>query len=129
MEIRKYNKKDEKSLITLLKREGWDCYTSKQTLEKYKAALLNSISYVAYEDNVLCGYSRSLDDYGFYIYICDLLVDKDYRGKKIGQKLMEQLHTDYPEHNIYVMSGEDENEFYLKKGYIKEGIIFKINNK
>ncbi|MBZ9571232.1 GNAT family N-acetyltransferase [Methanobrevibacter sp. TMH8] len=125
MHLKKYERKDEESLISLLKKEGWDCYTSTNTIEKYKKALLESITYVAYEENTLCGYSRSLDDYGFYIYICDLLVDRDYRNNKIGQKLMEQLCIDYPEHDIYVMS--DEDKFYLKKGYIREGSIFKLN--
>lgn len=127
MHIKKYEKEDEKFLIELIKKEGWECYTSKNSLEKYKKALLESITYVAYEQNILCGYSRSLDDHGFYIYICDLLVDKTYRNNVIGQKLMEKLCIDYPKHDVYVMS--DEDEFYLKKGYVKEGSIFKLNKK
>lgn len=121
MHLKRYEKEDEKLLINLLKKEGLDCYISSNKIEKYKKALLESITYVAYEENILCGFSRSLDDYGFYIYICDLLVDKDYRNNKIGQKLIEQLCIDYPKHDIYVMSDEDEL-FYLKKGYIREEV-------
>lgn len=127
MEIKKYKKENEKSLIELIKREGssWNYYISKKNLEKYKKSLLNSITYIAYEKDILCGYSRSLNDNGFCIYICDLLIDKEYRGNKIGKKLIEEICIDYPSYEIYVMS--DIDNFYIKKGYIKQGSVFKIS--
>lgn len=42
---------------------------------------------------MLCGYSRSLDDFGEYIYVCDFLVMPAYRGKGIGRKLMEYYNA------------------------------------
>lgn len=126
MDIRKYSAEDFTNLIKLLQTEGdeWICYWGDDATEKYKKALLNSITYVAYEDGALCGYLRSIDDCGFYIYICDLLVDKRYRGRKTGQKLMEQVCLDYPDRTVYVMS--DVDEFYKKKGYRREGSIFEV---
>ena len=92
MEIRRYNKeRDEDKLMQLLIDEGtdWSCYWADGYSDKYKAALQNSITYVAYEGDVLCGFSRSIDDCGFYTYVCDLLVDKKHRGKNIGRQLMQ----------------------------------------
>ena len=89
-------------------------------------ALKDSITYVAYEDDVLCGYSRSIDDSGFYIYVCDLLVAPKYRGNNIGRKLIECLLNDFSNQTVYVMS--DVDEYYKKQNYKLEGSIFRVPN-
>lgn len=127
MIIRTYVKnEDEEKLMSLIKNEGeeWSCYWADEFSEKYKAALSNSITYVAYEGDTLCGYSRSLDDCGFYIYVCDLLVTPKYRGKNIGKKLMECIYKDYPEQIVFVMS--DVDDYYKRQGFKREGSIFEV---
>jgi GNAT superfamily N-acetyltransferase len=125
MNIRAYQKaQDEDKLMHLIEEEGWECYTEGNNSEKYRKALEKSITYVAYEGDVLCGYSRSLDDCGFYIYVCDLLVMKEHRGKNIGRQLMECIYADYPEYVVYVMS--DVDPYYKKQGYRREGSIFEV---
>ena len=71
MQIRKYNKiTDESKLMNMIdEEEGWD-YANGTLAEKYKVALESSITYIAYQEEVLCGYSRSLNDFGEYIYVC-----------------------------------------------------------
>lgn len=92
IEIRKYDhSKEYDKLLEIIKSEGeeWKDYFN----PKYQVVLKKSITYVAYIDNVLCGYSRSVNDFGLYIWIIDLLVDEKYRGNSIGRKLMECLLT------------------------------------
>ena len=127
MRIRAYNKdEDEEKLMKMIEAEGkeWACYSDESVSDKYRLALDNSITYVAYEGDRLCGYSRSIDDCGFYVYVCDLLVMSLYRGRKIGRKLMECIYTDYPNHIIYVMS--DVDKYYKKQGYKREGSIYEV---
>lgn len=128
MKIRKYNKaKDEGQIMAMIENEkGWD-YADKNMSEKYKIALENSITYVACEADKCCGFSRSIDDSGFYVYVCDLLVTSPFRGKNIGSKLMSCIYKDYPESTVYVMS--DVDEYYKKINYKVEGAIFKVPNK
>lgn len=125
MQIRKYNKlTDEIKLMQMIQEEeGWD-YADEIMSEKYKKALESSITYVAYQEDVLYGYSRSLDDCGFYIYVCDLLVKPIFRGKEIGRKLMECLYQDYPDQTVYVMS--DVDQYYEKVSYNRIGSIFEV---
>lgn len=125
MQIRKYNKiSDESKLMKMIdNEEGWD-YANETLAEKYKMALESSITYVAFQEDVLCGYSRSLNDFGEYIYVCDLLVMKAYRGKEIGKKLLECLQQDYPDQVVYVMS--DVDGYYEKVGYKRIGSIFEV---
>ena len=123
IEIKKYEHSEEyHELLSIIKSEGdeWKEYLN----SKYQEVLKQSITYVAYVDNELCGYSRSINDFGLYIWVVDLLVDKRYRGNSIGKKLMECLLIDYPNQDIFVMS--DVDEYYKRLGYRKEGSIFKI---
>lgn len=127
MEIRKYDFiLDYENLLGLIESEGkgWESYSSSKTRAKYRIALDESITYVAYEKDVLVGYSRSLDDCGFYIYVCDLLVSKEHRGHAIGKELIECLSSQFPEQTIYVMS--DVDEYYKKLDYKKAGSIFEV---
>ncbi len=127
VEIRKYSKNDEAVLMRMIEDEGqeWKCYSAVDVSEKYKNLLENSMTYVAYYGDTLCGYSRSINDGDFYIYICDLLVTKRFRGQNIGRKLMECVCADYPSQIVFVMS--DIDEYYIKQGYQREGSIFKVS--
>lgn len=128
MIIRKYNKQlDESSLMKMIEDEdGWD-YANPDWSEKYKAALEKSITYVAIVGDTLCGYSRSLDDCGFYVYVCDLLVKPDFRGQHLGKQLMECIYADYPNHVVYVMS--DVDDYYSKVGYNRVGSVYEVIDK
>jgi len=126
--IRKYNKTlDECPLMEMIRNEdGWD-YADENLASLYKKSLEDSLTWVAYEGDVLCGYCRSIDDFGTYIYVCDLLVIPVFRGKEIGRKLMERIVADYPDRVVYVMS--DEDGYYEKLGYPRVGSIFEIPKK
>lgn len=114
--------KEYDELLKIIKSEGeeWKDYFNPE----YQAVLEQSITYVAYIDKKLVGYSRSIDDFGLYIWVIDLLVDKKYRGNSIGKELMECLLADFPNQDVFVMS--DVDGYYEKLGYKKEGSIFKV---
>ena len=131
MEIRKYKKEeDEDNVMKIIELEGeeWKDYSAPEVQWKYRKALENSITYVAYEDEEICGYSRSFNDSDYYIYVCDLLVTPKHRGKNIGKELMECIYNDYPSiMTVFVMS--DVNDYYKKQGYKIEGTIFEVKNR
>lgn len=126
MTIKRYEAADEDQLFILIEREGddWKSYWQGAGREKYKSALASSINYLLFEGEVLCGYVRCRDDDGYGIYIYDLLVDKQYRGKEYGRLLMERVCRDFPEDPVYVMS--DVDLYYEQLGYEKEGTIFTV---
>lgn len=125
MFIKKYELEDEVALFKLIEKEGtgWAEYYDTRK-EHYQKALVNSITYVVYDEN-LCGYCRCRDDDGFGIYIYDLLIEKGYRGKQYGRALMQQVKYDYPEADVYVMS--DVDVYYQKQGFSREGSIFAVD--
>lgn len=56
------------------------------TVSKIPQGAAGTLTYVAYEGEELCGFVRTIDDAGLYIYVCDLLVTPAHRGKSIGKK-------------------------------------------
>lgn len=123
IEVLKYDPdRDYQRLYDIIKSEGeeWQEYL----LPKYKLALEKSITYVAYANNKLCGYSRSANDCDLFIWVIDLLVDKEFRGHSIGRELMECLCDKFPDMDTYVMS--DVDDYYEKLCYKREGSIFKV---
>lgn len=126
MEIRRYSAiKDYEKLLKLFQSEkDWSFYLKESVIEKYRISLINSITYVAYREDTLVGYSRSIDDFDTYIYVCDLLVHKQHRGQDIGKQLLDCLAKEFPKHEIFIMS--DVDPYYEKLGFIREGSLFKV---
>ena len=123
LKIRKYNSAlDYENLMNLVRSEGeeWEEYLNPD----YQKALDNSITYVALIEDELCGYSRSLSDSGLFIWVIDLLVNKNQRGLSIGKKLMECITIDFPDTDVFVLS--DVDTYYEKLGYKKEGSVYKV---
>ena len=129
MQVRRYRQDDAEKVIGITRLEGkeWKAYHAPENLDRFKNALEKSITYVAYENDELCGYSRSVDDYACGIIVCDLLVTPGHRGKNIGRQLIECIYADCPDKEVYVMS--DVDEYYAKQGYRKIGSVFEVANK
>jgi ribosomal protein S18 acetylase RimI-like enzyme len=117
MDIRQYSKADETLLFDLLVDEGdhWIDYHVPVGRNKYIKALESSITYVVYDENLVCGYAHCREDDGFGVYIYDLLVRKTHRGRQIGKTLMERVFKDLPNQPVYVII--DVDPYYEKLGY------------
>lgn len=113
--------------MELIESEGkdWEEYYKGFGKSKYLDSLKNSITYVMIESDQIIGYIRAIDDHGFDVYICDLLVHKNYRNKHYGSKLISSIKSHFPNRNIYVMS--DVDPYYIKQEFKKVGSIFKIH--
>ncbi len=109
--------------MEMIGREGedWKIYWGEPNASKYRRSFSKSITYLALADGKICGYSRSLAD-ALFLYVCDLLVDRAYRGNSIGERLLRRLRDDYPEFSVYIMSGNDR--YYEKLACKREGSIY-----
>lgn len=127
MEVRKYcEKTDYDSLIKLFRSEkDWSWFLSPEIIGNHKQSLHESITYVILHENEIVAYLRAIEDIGSYIYVCELLVNRTFRGKKSGKLLLDRLISDYPTHLSLVMS--DVDPYYQKLGYKKEGSIFRVS--
>lgn len=124
--IRRYVRSDSISLMNLIESEGkeWSSYYEGDGRVKYLKSLEQSISYVYVKDDQIIGYIRAIDDHGFDIYICDLLVNQNERGHHYGIELIQMIKKLYNNRDVYVMS--DVDPYYIKAGYQKIGSVFEV---
>ena len=119
-----YDKRHESELIALLKAEpDWNLFTSEDTLDVFKHALLNSETLICKCHGRICGYLRALFD-GFGIYVSELYVAPLYRNKGKGKEFLNKIKQQHPNQEIYVLS--DEDLYYEKLGCKRVGSVFRL---
>jgi GNAT superfamily N-acetyltransferase len=126
MEILRYKHEYEDAVIAAIKEDpNWEMFTNKESIDKYRKRLRQSITYVAYEDDKFSGYLRALLDDGFALYVSELFVVPEMRNRKIGRTLISKVKSDFMNLTVYALS--DEDAYYEKLGYRKVGSVFEIH--
>lgn len=126
MEIKQYQQTMASSLHLLLVEAGeeWQDYYHENKWPHYQLVLQQTKAKVIMNKQQVIGYVRYVEDYGYGVYIYDLLVHPQYRGQGLGNKLMRSVKADYPTQEVYVMS--DVDGYYKKIGYSKVGSLFQV---
>ena len=112
-------------LVTLYNSVGWKQAKHPDLLKK---AIKNS-DYVisAWDNDKLIGLGRAITDWSFAVYICDVLVLKEYQNKRIGREITKRLMEPFKNfHNQVVMTEEESKEFYKKFGFTSSKDVFII---
>lgn len=65
------------------------------------------------------GFARVVSDKIRFAYILDAYVDKNYRKREIGQKMMKYIlsHDDFKDVDIWLLITNDAHGFYCKVGF------------
>ena len=114
--IREYNEQDFVAIKQLNKNEQWTNLV--KTGEKTKEAWNHSnIAFVVILEDEIVGYLRGLTDKYVTLYICELLVEKRYRGLGIGMCLLSYVHGLYPSTRIEMLASSTSQSFYKQSGY------------
>ena len=128
--IKKYTETNATELMNLIESEGeeWAPYYQEPTKQIYLDSLKKAITYLIYEDEgeQLVGYAKTLDD-GLLVWIVDLLVHREYRGKAYGKVLMDYVCEVSPNQEVYVLGGDDVLPYYDKLEYGREGVVYKVS--
>ncbi|TDL66540.1 N-acetyltransferase [Rhodococcus qingshengii] len=117
IKIRKFKETDFNRIQELNREEGWSNLVKKN--EDTKQAWENSnVSFVVEaEGDGVVGYIRGLTDTRVTLYICELLIDKKYRGLGIGKDLLQHVHRLYPKTRIEMLASSPSRSFYEEQGY------------
>lgn len=115
--IRQYQESDFSRIQELNRDEGWNNLVEKN--EDTRQAWENSsVSYVVEaEGDGVVGYIRGFTDTCITLYICELLIDKKYRGLGIGKELLQYVHRLYPKTRIEMLASSSSHRFYEGQGY------------
>lgn len=114
--FRQYTEDDFAEVEKLNELEGWSNLVARG--EDTKEAWNNSnIAYVAVVGEKLVGCVRGMTDKQITLYICELLVAKEYRGFGVGQELLKYVHNLYPKTRMELLASSTSKSFYEKLNF------------
>ncbi|WP_064093319.1 GNAT family N-acetyltransferase [Rossellomorea aquimaris] len=101
----------------LNKEEGWTNLVENNlnTLNAWRNS--NVALVVVREDGEIIGYIRGFTDAHISLFICEMLVDKNYRGYGIGKQLITYVHNLYPKTRIEMLANRSSRTFYERQGF------------
>jgi|GEM_PF-93722 len=112
----------EKSMLKLgdiVRLLGASYWASQRSKEKIIRSIENSLCFGVYHENKQIAFARMITDYATFAYLCDVIVDEDYRGAGIGKALMDYI-MEYPKlQNIRTLClmTNDAHKLYEKYGF------------
>ncbi|WHY01586.1 GNAT family N-acetyltransferase [Neobacillus sp. DY30] len=115
--IRQYQEDDFNRIQELNQEEGWSNLVEKNedTKEAWKHSNVSLV--VETEGDGIVGYIRGFTDTRITLYICELLIDKKYRGAGIGRELLRYVHAQYPSTRMELLASSTSHTFYEGQGY------------
>lgn len=109
--IRPYTEEYFKDIHSFNIDEGWSNLVMKH--EDTKAAWNNSnVAFIVETDNQVVGCMRALTDGFISLYICEVIIHKEYRGLNIGNELLKYVHSLYPKTRMELLASHTSKTFY-----------------
>jgi ribosomal protein S18 acetylase RimI-like enzyme len=116
--LKEFEEADFGQVNQLNAEEEWNNLVKKK--EDTKNAWLHSnIRFLVYDGDTLAGYVRGFTDLNITTYICEVLINKDYRGQGIGSELIKFVHHLYPKTRIDLLGSSTSRTFYEDQDYRK----------
>lgn len=110
-------KMDIQDIIRLLKSTYW---ADRRSEEQIGRSVLNSSCYGVYleEEEKLVGFARVISDYATTYYLCDVVIDQDYRSRGLGTALVSYIESLPLYRGLRgVLITRDAHGLYRKLGY------------
>ncbi len=117
-------------VIRLLRMTYW---ADKRSAEKIEKSMQHSSCYGVRldDDNKLVGFARVISDCATTYYLCDVIIDADYRHKGLGTALVSYIES-LPEYAGLrgILITRDAHDLYRKFGYevLNERVMVKSLN-
>ena len=108
---------DLQDIIRLLKSTYW---ADRRSEEQIGRSVLNSSCYGVYleEEEKLVGFARVISDYATTYYLCDVVIDQDYRSRGLGTALVSYIESLPLYRGLRgVLITRDAHSLYRKFGY------------
>ena len=104
-------------VLRLLRMTYW---ADKRPREQVEKAMQNSSCYGVYLDDEkkLVGFARVVSDYATMFYLCDVIIDTEYRHKGLGTALVSYIES-LPQYSTLrkFLITRDAHALYRKFGY------------
>ncbi len=102
-------------VVRLLRMSYW---ADKRPMEQIKRSIENSSCYGVYLDGkeTLAGFARVISDYATTYYLCDVIIDPEYRGRGLGTALVSHIVSRYRALRGLLVT-RDAQELYRRFGF------------
>ncbi len=111
------DKMNTEDVLRLLRMTYW---ADKRPREQVEKAMQNSSCYGVYLDDEkkLVGFARVVSDYATMFYLCDVIIDTEYRHKGLGTALVSYIESlpQYSSLRKFLIT-RDAHALYRKFGY------------
>jgi len=114
--VRGWTESDFAAIQRLSSAEGWPT-PQDRTAEAMAAWCRSWPALVATHGEDVVGFLRALTDGAVTTYVCEILVDLDWRGQGIGRALIEACHPLCPSTRLDLLSGGTADGFYEANGF------------
>lgn len=114
------------SVKNLLEQTYWAKSRSIETIEK---SMEHSICYGAFltETGKQIGFARVITDYATMYYICDVVVDINYRKIGVGKKILDAIYINDEISRLRgFLATKDAHDLYRKYGFENEETTFMV---
>jgi len=111
-----YSKIDIESVYTLLSKSYWANSRKKEVIIK---SLQNSLCFSMFHKNKQIGLVRVITDYATFAYLCDVIIDEEYRHNGLGKWYLDCVFK-YPGlENLrrWCLITRDAHKFYKNFGF------------
>ena len=95
----------------------WAASRRRELIER---SIEQSLTFGMYENGRQIGFCRFVTDYATFAWFCDVYVDPNERGRKLGTWMVQSAHEHPAIANIRVsvLGTRDAQELYKKIGYV-----------
>lgn len=105
MIIRPASTNDCQAIYALYQNEKWFSFTEEKVTSLFSTNLSHYL--VVEENQKILGFTRYLTDEVMTTFLAEIIIDKAYRGKGLGRRLIAEIHQKYPLTRIELISEVD----------------------
>jgi len=105
------------NIVALLRTTYWAKNRAEETIKK---SIDTSLCFGVFEikTNQQIGFARCATDFCTAYWLCDVVIDKEYRGLGLGKRLIEFIvEHDELKGLMGILSSRDSQELYKKTGF------------
>lgn len=106
-------------------------WASNRELSTIQKSIKNSLCFGVYKNNRQIGFARCVTDYAVIFWLCDVIIDENYRNLGLGRKLVECV----VQHELLkdlrgILTTKNHKELYEQFGFkTQSSFMFKSNKK
>ena len=105
----------KEKVCELLSKTYW---ANKRSREIIMKSIENSICIGIYKNTKMVGFARIVTDYATMYWLCDVVIDEEFRGKGLGKKLIECIIEMDEIKGMYgILSTRDAQKLYAQYGF------------